>query len=52
MVSVIKRPTLDVEDVVKIHTMQEKNTAQRVGSEDPAKYESTAGRIKKLQDTG
>ena len=52
MVSVIKRPTSDVEDVVKIHTMQEKNTAQHVGLEDPAKYEGITGRIRKLQDTG
>jgi hypothetical protein len=38
--------------VVKIHTMQEKNTVQHVGSVDPAKSEDTAGRIRKSQDIG
>jgi len=52
LVSVIKKPTLGVGDVVKTHTTQEKNTAQHVVLEDPAEYESTAGRIRKLQDIG
>ena len=52
MVSVIKRPTSGVGDVEKTHTMQEKNIVQRVGLEDPAEYESIAGRIRKLQDIG
>lgn len=52
MVSVIKRPTLDVEDVVKIPITQEKNTAQHVDLVDQLRSEVTAGRIKKLQDTG
>jgi len=52
LVSVIKKLTSDAEDVVKTHTTQGKNTAQHVVLEDPAEYESIAGRIKKLQDTG
>jgi hypothetical protein len=52
LVSVIKRPTLDVEDVVKILITQEKDTAQHADLADPARSEDTAGRIKKLQDTG
>jgi len=52
LVSVIKRPTLDVEDVVKIPIMQGKNTAQLVASVDPLKLENTAGRIKNLMDIG
>jgi hypothetical protein len=38
--------------VVKIPIMQGKNTVQRVVLVDQAKSENTAGRIKKLQDTG
>jgi hypothetical protein len=38
--------------VVKIPIMQGKNTAQHVVSADQAKSGNTAGRIKKLQDTG
>ncbi len=52
MVSVIKRPTLDVEDVVKIPIMQGKNTAQHVVSVDPQRSGHTAGRIKNLMDIG
>lgn len=52
MVSVIKRPTSDVEDAEKTHTMQGKDTALHAGLEDPAEYESIAGKIRKLQDTG
>jgi len=52
LVSVIKRPTLGAGDVVKTHITQEKNTAQHVALEDPAEYEGTAGRIRKLQGTG
>ncbi len=52
MVSVIKRPTLDVEDVVKIPIMQGKNTAQPVVSVDHQRSELTAGRTKNLMDIG
>ncbi len=52
MVSVIKRPTLDVEDVVKIPIMQGKNTAQHVVSVDQLRSELTAGRTRNLMDIG
>ncbi len=52
MVNEIKRPTFGVEDVVKILTMQEKNTALLAGLVDPAKYEGTAGRTRNLMDIG
>jgi hypothetical protein len=52
LVSVIKRPTLDAEDVVKIPIMQGKNTAQHAVSVDQLRSEPTAGRIKNLMDIG
>ena len=51
MVNVIKKPTYDVEDVGKILTMPERNTAQHVDLEDLKKSAVTIGRIKKSQDT-
>jgi len=52
LVNVIRRPISDVEDVVKTLIMHERSTVLRVGLEDPAEYESIAGRIRKLQDIG
>jgi len=52
LVSVIKKPTLDVEDVVKIPIMQGKNTAQHVVLVDLPGSGPTAGRTKNLMDTG
>ncbi len=50
MVNVIKKPTSVAEDVEKILTMPEKNTALPVDLEDQKGSEVTAGKIKKLQD--
>lgn len=52
MVSVIKKPTLGVEDVEKILTMQGKDIAQLVVLVDQAELEDIAGKIKKLMDIG
>ncbi len=52
MVSVTKKPTYDVEDVVKIPIMQGKNTVQHAVSVDLARSEPTAGRTKNLMDIG
>jgi len=52
LVSVIKRPTLDVGDVAKIPIMQGKNTVQHVVLVDQLRSELTAGRTKNLMDTG
>lgn len=52
MVRGIKRPTSDVEDVEKTHTMPGKNTVLHADLEDPAGLEDTAGKIRKFQDIG
>ncbi|GAB4316598.1 MAG: hypothetical protein Kow0019_17390 [Methanobacteriaceae archaeon] len=52
MVRGIKRPTSDVEDVEKTHTMPERNTVHHADLEDPAELEDTAGKIRKFQDIG
>ncbi len=52
MVSVIKRPTFDVEDVEKILTMHGKDIVQLVVLVDQAGLEAIAGKIKKLMDIG
>ena len=52
MVSVIKKPISDVEDVEKTLTMQGKGTVQHVVLVDQAESELTAGKIRKLMDIG
>lgn len=47
MVNVTRRPIFDVEDVGRILTMPEKNTAQHVDLEDPEESEVTAGRTRR-----
>jgi hypothetical protein len=52
LVNVTKKPTSAVEGVVKILTMPEKDIVQHVDLEDLRGFEPTAGRIKRLMDTG
>lgn len=51
MVSVIKRPISDVEDVERILIMQEKGTVQHAVLVDLKGSGPTAGRIKNSMDT-
>jgi hypothetical protein len=47
LVNVIKKPTYDADDVGKILTMPEKNSAQHVDLEDQKESAVIAGRIRK-----
>ena len=52
MVSVIKKPTSDAEDVEKIPIMPGKDSALLVDLEDPRESEVTNGRIKISMEIG
>jgi hypothetical protein len=52
LVSVTKKPTFAVEDVVKIPSMLGRSSALPVDLEDPKESVVTAGRIRKLMVTG
>lgn len=52
MVSAIKKPTSDAEDVEKIPTTPGKNSALPVDLEDPRGSEVITGRIRRSMDIG